>query len=60
MPRIKYESYIERVDARIKYFSIIQDMNEHQLKFALKALVDGEQLEEAMDLAMATYKFTEK
>jgi hypothetical protein len=60
MPAIHYLSYVDRVDARIKYFPILEDMNEEQLRFALKALVDGEQLENAMDLAMATYKFTQK
>ena len=60
MPAIHYLSYADRVDARIKYFSILEDMNEEQLRLALKALVDGEQLENAIDLAMVTYKFTQK
>lgn len=60
MPAIHYLSYPDRVDARIKYFPILEEMYISQLKLALKALIDGEQLEDAIDLAMSSFKSTQK
>ena len=60
MPAIHYLSYVDRVDSRIKYFPILEDMNENQLRLALKAIVDGEFLEDAIDIAMSSFKFTGK
>ena len=56
MPKLDYLAEDDRIKLWKKYRAIIEDMNEKQLRMVLLLLLDGTEVGEAIDTAMAFRK----